>query len=102
MKSLLSSTQSRAIRRHVFLAAMKAIGASRSISVRFRALRIGTILVLFCVALGAINQLSLLIAPCNKISNLERQYQEKYNAAYYGCTLENGVVIQGIVLLSEI
>jgi hypothetical protein len=68
----------------------------------FSGFRVGAILVLFFATLSAINQLSLFVAPCNNVSNLERQYDEEYNAANYKCSSKNGVVVEGIFLVSEI
>jgi hypothetical protein len=54
------------------------------------------------ILLIAINQASLLIAPCKDLTDSQRQNNEENKSSYYKCSAKDGIIAQGILRLSEV
>jgi hypothetical protein len=69
---------------------------------RWRQKRIALTIGAFLSFLAIVNQASLFIAPCNYFSGAEAEQHKENNSADYKCTTKDGIIVQGISLLSEI
>jgi hypothetical protein len=54
------------------------------------------------VFLAIANQISILVAPCNQLSNAKSQQDKEDDTQDYECTAKDGVILQGISLLAKI